>query len=59
MALGYASAWPSSRTASYLLVWFQSLHADWIFPTYVAVLSALSVLFYVLARRSSGLYVGK
>ncbi|MDP9883123.1 MHS family alpha-ketoglutarate permease-like MFS transporter [Sinomonas atrocyanea] len=46
-------------TASYLLVWFQSLHADWIFPTYVAVLSALSVLFYVLARRSSGLYVGK
>ncbi|MDR6621089.1 MFS transporter [Sinomonas atrocyanea] len=46
-------------TASYLLVWFQSLHADWIFPTYVAVLSALSVLFYILARRSSGLYVGK
>lgn len=46
-------------TASYLLVWFQSLHADWIFPTYVAVLSALSVLLYILARRSSGLFVGK
>ena len=46
-------------TASYLLVWFQSLHADWIFPTYVAVLSALSVIFYVLARRSSGIFVGK
>jgi MHS family alpha-ketoglutarate permease-like MFS transporter len=40
-------------------VWFQSLHADWIFPTYVAVLSALSVIFYVLARRSSGIFVGK
>lgn len=46
-------------TASYLLVWFQSLHADWIFPVYVAVLSALSVVLYVLARRSSGLFVGK
>ncbi|WP_422935845.1 MFS transporter [Sinomonas sp. P47F7] len=46
-------------TASYLLVWFQSLHADWIFPTYVAVLSALSVILYLLARRSSGVFVGK
>jgi MFS transporter, MHS family, alpha-ketoglutarate permease len=46
-------------TASYLLVWFQSLHMAWIFPVYVAVLSILSVVFYLLARRANGLFVGK
>ncbi|HEY8295263.1 MAG TPA: MFS transporter, partial [Micrococcaceae bacterium] len=46
-------------TASYLLVWFQSLHLDWIFPVYVAVLSILSIVFYLLARRANGLFVGK
>ncbi len=46
-------------TASYLLVWFQSMHADWIFPVYVAVLSILSVVFYLLARRVNGIFVGK
>jgi len=46
-------------TASYLLVWLQSLNAAWIFPVYVAVLSVLSLVFYLLARRSNGLFVGK
>jgi MHS family alpha-ketoglutarate permease-like MFS transporter len=46
-------------TASYLLVWLQSIGLSWIFPVYVAVLSAISVLLYLLARRRNGLYVGK
>lgn len=46
-------------TASYLLVWFQSLNASWIFPVYVAVLSILSIVFYLAARRSNGIFVGK
>lgn len=46
-------------TASYLLVWLQSIGLSWIFPVYVAVLSALSVLLYLLARRRNGLFVGK
>lgn len=46
-------------TASYLLVLFQSAGATWAFPTYVAVLSALSILFYVLARRVNGLFIGR
>ncbi|WP_260404738.1 hypothetical protein [Arthrobacter sp. AZCC_0090] len=45
-------------TASYLLVWLQSLNASWIFPVYVAVLSVLSIVFYVLARRKSGIFIG-
>ncbi|WP_430296248.1 MFS transporter [Sinomonas sp. B1-1] len=60
VALGYGiGVAVFGGTASYLLVWFQSLHADWVFPVYVAVLSILSVVFYILARRSSGLYIGK
>ncbi|WP_026556230.1 MFS transporter [Arthrobacter sp. 35W] len=46
-------------TASYLLVWLQSLHLDWVFPVYVAVLSILSIVFYLLARRANGIFVGK
>ncbi|WP_314214984.1 MFS transporter [Pseudarthrobacter equi] len=46
-------------TASYLLVWFQSLNLTWIFPVYVAVLSILSIVFYIAARRSNGIFVGK
>ncbi|MDI2036713.1 MFS transporter [Paenarthrobacter nitroguajacolicus] len=46
-------------TASYLLVWFQSLNLSWIFPVYVAVLSILSIVFYIAARRSNGIFVGK
>lgn len=45
-------------TASFLLVWLQSLNAAWIFPVYVAVLSILSIIFYLLARRANGLFVG-
>jgi len=46
-------------TASYLLVWLQSVDLNWVFPVYVAVLSILSIIFYLLARRSNGLFVGK
>ncbi|AMB39605.1 MFS transporter [Paenarthrobacter ureafaciens] len=46
-------------TASYLLVWFQSLNLTWIFPVYVAVLSILSIVFYIAARRTNGIHVGK
>lgn len=46
-------------TASFLLVWFQSIDLDWAFPVYVAVLSALSVVFYLIARRVNGIHVGK
>jgi MHS family alpha-ketoglutarate permease-like MFS transporter len=46
-------------TASYLLVWFQSLNITWVFPVYVAVLSILSIVFYLAARRTNGIFVGK
>jgi MHS family alpha-ketoglutarate permease-like MFS transporter len=46
-------------TASYLLVWLQSLNASWIFPVYVAVLSALSIVFYLLARQKNGIFIGR
>lgn len=46
-------------TASYLLVWFNSIGLDWAFPLYVAVLSALSVIFYLIAIRINGIHVGK
>jgi MHS family alpha-ketoglutarate permease-like MFS transporter len=46
-------------TASYLLVWFQSIGLDWAFPVYVGVLSALSVVLYLVARRVNGIHVGK
>jgi len=46
-------------TASYLLVWLQSVDLNWVFPVYVAVLSILSIIFYLLARRSNGLFVGR
>ncbi|SEI78839.1 MFS transporter, MHS family, alpha-ketoglutarate permease [Arthrobacter sp. yr096] len=46
-------------TASYLLVWFQSLNISWVFPVYVAALSILSIVFYLAARRSNGIFVGK
>lgn len=45
-------------TASYLLVWLQDQGMYWMFPVYVAVLCALSVLFYLLAKRKHGIYVG-
>ncbi|MFK4297309.1 hypothetical protein ABH924_002459 [Arthrobacter sp. GAS37] len=45
-------------TASYLLVWLQSMNASWIFPVYVAVLSVLSIVFYVLARQKNDIFIG-
>lgn len=46
-------------TASYLLVWLQSKHLPWAFPAYTAVLSVISVVLYLAARRAKGTYVGE
>ena len=60
VALGYGIAVALfGGTASYLLVWLQSQGLDWVFPVYVAVLSVISVVVYLAARRSSGTFVGK
>jgi MHS family alpha-ketoglutarate permease-like MFS transporter len=45
-------------TASYLLVWLQSMNLTWVFPVYVAVLSILSIVLYLAARRANGIFVG-
>ncbi|MFJ4222952.1 MFS transporter [Microbacterium sp. NPDC089695] len=46
-------------TASYLLLWLQSLGLMWVFPIYIATLCAVSVVLYVVAKRRNGLFVGK
>jgi MHS family alpha-ketoglutarate permease-like MFS transporter len=46
-------------TASYLLVWLQRVHLGWLFPCYVAVLCALSIALYLVARRRGEVYVGE
>lgn len=45
-------------TASYLFVWLQSIGAGWIFPIYIAILCAISVVLYVLAKKRNGVFVG-
>ena len=45
-------------TASYLFVWLQSLGLGVLFPIYVAVLCAISVVLYLVAKRRNGLYIG-
>ena len=60
VALGYGIAVALfGGTASYLIVWLQSAGLDWVFPVYVAALSAISVVLYLAARRSSGTFCGK
>ncbi|WP_298861430.1 MFS transporter [uncultured Microbacterium sp.] len=46
-------------TASFLLVWFQSIGLNWLFPAYVAALCAISVVLYLVARRVNGIHLGK
>jgi MHS family alpha-ketoglutarate permease-like MFS transporter len=46
-------------TASFLLIWFQKLGLNWLFPTYVAALCAISVVLYLVARRVNGIHLGK
>jgi predicted MFS family arabinose efflux permease len=46
-------------TASYLLVWLQSHHVQWVFPAYTAALSLVSVVVYIAARRRSGIFAGE
>jgi MHS family alpha-ketoglutarate permease-like MFS transporter len=60
VALGYGIAVAVfGGTASYLLVWLQSNGLNWVFPVYTAVLSAISVVLYLAARRSSGTFCGE
>jgi MFS transporter, MHS family, alpha-ketoglutarate permease len=60
VALGYGVAVALfGGTASYLLVWLQQRELDWLFPTYAAVLSLVSVALYVAARRRSGTFCGE
>ena len=60
-ALGYGDRGRRSSVAPppTCIVWLQSQGLDWVFPVYVAVLSAISVVLYLAARRSSGTYCGK
>nr|WP_132880995.1 MFS transporter [Tamaricihabitans halophyticus] len=46
-------------TASYLLIWLQQQGIDWLFPVYLAALSLISVVLYLLAKRTTGLYAGE
>ena len=60
VALGYGVAVALfGGTASYLLVWMQQQGISWMFPVYVAVLSAISIVLYLVARRTSGIYAGE
>ena len=58
--LGYGVAVAAfGGTASYLIVWLQSRNLLWTFPVYTAVLSVISVVLYVAARRHSGTFAGE
>ncbi|MGF3052893.1 MFS transporter [Microbacterium sp. YY-03] len=46
-------------TASYLLLWLQGEGMFWVFPVYIAILCAISVVLYVLAKNRNGIFVGK
>ena len=60
VALGYGVAVALfGGTASYLLVWLQQQGISWMFPVYVAVLSAISVVLYLVARRTSGTFAAE
>jgi MFS transporter, MHS family, alpha-ketoglutarate permease len=60
VALGYGIAVAVfGGTASYLLVWLQQRGMDWLFPIYTSVLSLVSVVLYVAARRRGGTFAGK
>ncbi|MGV9865634.1 MFS transporter [Rhodococcus koreensis] len=58
--LGYGIAVAAfGGTASYLIVWLQSRNLLWAFPVYTAVLSGISVVLYIAARRRSGTFAGE
>lgn len=60
VALGYGVAVAVfGGTASYLLVWLQQRGLDWLFPLYTAVLSIVSVVLYLAARRRHGTFAGE
>lgn len=60
VALGYALGVSIfGGTSPYLLVWLQRGNIAWMFPVYGAVLAAVSVLVYHLARKRGHVYIGK
>ncbi|MEU6572720.1 MFS transporter [Streptomyces sp. NPDC046805] len=46
-------------TAPYLMLWLQEHGVRWLFPVFTAVLSLLSVVLYLAARRTSGTHAGE
>ncbi len=46
-------------TASYLFVWLQSNGQGHIFPIYVSVLCAISLVLYIAAKKRNGVFVGE
>ncbi|GAA2543036.1 MFS transporter [Microbacterium mitrae] len=46
-------------TASYLLLWLQGEGMFWVFPVYIAILCAISVILYLAAKKRNGIFVGK
>ncbi|WP_330455987.1 MFS transporter [Streptomyces sp. NBC_00820] len=60
VALGYGVAVALfGGTAPYLMLWLQEHGARWLFPVFASVLSLLSVVLYVVARRTSGTHAGE
>lgn len=58
--LGYGVAVAAfGGTASYLVVWLSSQGLSYLFPVYMAVLAVLSIVFYLWARKSEGVFVGE
>ncbi|MDZ8275352.1 MFS transporter [Microbacterium aquimaris] len=45
-------------TASYLFVWLRSMDLGGVFPIYIAVLCAISVVLYLVAKRRNGIFIG-
>jgi MFS transporter, MHS family, alpha-ketoglutarate permease len=46
-------------TAGYLVVWLGSIGVSWLFPVYGAVLALISIVLYLWARESEGIFVGE
>ncbi len=46
-------------TASYLVVWLSGQGLSQLFPAYMAVLAALSIVLYLWARKTEGVFVGE
>lgn len=58
--LGYGFAVAAfGGTASYLVLWLSTQGLSWLFPIYLAVLAAISVVLYIWARKREGVFCGE